>query len=146
MNRPPQTVKDRDTSKILTGSKAYATWLQLLQQQANGEGLGRDSWDNNMIFHLRYNRTSAADYLRDLATHQPPAVADHLRTASDLYQQVADDAARAPLWGQFAGNPEVRPQKLQEYTDIIRQASQDEAQAIDEIRQAIANWPQATAR
>lgn len=135
------TAKGGDTSKILTGSKAYATWLELLQQQADGVGLGRDSWDNNLIFHLRYNRTAAAAYLRDLATRQPAASAAHLRTAADLYQSVADAAARAPLWGQFSANPEVRPQKLQEYTDIIRRASRSEAQAIDEIRQVVAPAP-----
>lgn len=131
------TAKDWDASKILTGSKAYATWLELLQQQKDGVGLGRDSWDNNLMIHLRYNRAAAVAYLRDLAKRQPAPAADHLRAAADLYQQVLDDANRAPFWGQFNNNPAIRPHKLDEYTQIVRRASLLEAQAIDEIRQAI---------
>ena len=36
------TAKDWDASKILTGSKAYATWLELLQQRLALRMLDRD--------------------------------------------------------------------------------------------------------
>jgi len=131
------TTKEWDTSKLLTGSKAYATWLEFLQGQAEGKGPGQDSWDNNLMIHLRYNRRAAVAYLRDVATRQPAAAAERLKTAANLYQEVLDDTATAPFWGQFEKNPELRPQKLQEYTQIVRRASQTEARAIDEIRKAL---------
>jgi hypothetical protein len=84
---------------------------------------------------MRYNRTAAVAYLRDLATRRPPAVAAHISAAADRYQKVCDDVRRAPLWGQFKSNPEVRPAKLQEYTDMVRRCGQWEAEAIAELRQ-----------
>jgi RNA polymerase sigma-70 factor (ECF subfamily) len=132
------TAKGWDASQILTGSKAYATWLDLLQQQKDGVGRGRRSWDNNLMIHLRYNRAAAVAYLRDLAARRSGAVADHLSAAASLYQQVLDEANRAPLPTDFRNSPSLLPQKLQEYTDSVRRISQLEAQAINEIRQALA--------
>ena len=134
------TAKDWDASKILTGSKAFATWLELLQEQKDGVGLGRDSWDNNMMIHLRYNQSAAIAYLRELAVGHP-AVADDLDAAADLYQQAKDECDRAPFWGRTS--PERRSEGLQQYTDIVRRTMQVEGLAVERIRQAIAAWPKA---
>jgi RNA polymerase sigma factor (sigma-70 family) len=126
------TVKDRDTSNLLTGSKAYAKWLELLQQQKDGVGLGRDAWDNNLVIHLRYNRAAAVEYLDGLAQRHAAASA-HLRAAADLYQQALDELMVIPFWSQSGD----KVAGLEAYTQTIRQTAQREAQAIDHIRQAI---------
>ena len=130
-------IKGNPAKMLLTGKKAYAKWLELLQGQAEGIGPGRNAWDQNIIIHLRYNRTAAVNYLTNVAKRQPEAMAHHLRKAADLYQKVLDDTANAPFWSQFGNNPDIRPQKLREYTEMIRRIAKLEARAIAEIKLAI---------
>lgn len=130
LGRPDLT---RSPAEVLfTGQKAYAKWLELL---ADKIGVG---WDQNIIIHLRYNRLAAVDFLRDVASRQSEEVASHILAAADQYQLVLDDTARAPFCSQFANNPELRPQKRQEYIQMVRRVAQLEAQAIAELRLAVA--------
>lgn len=132
-----ETAKGWDASTVLTGSKAFAKWLELLQQQKEGVGLGRDAWDNNMMIHLRYNRTAAVAYLREVAGRHP-AVAEELNAAADLYEEALGECNEAPFWGNTA--PEKRGEGLRLYTDIVRRTMVRETEAVDRIRQAVSKW------
>jgi hypothetical protein len=103
-----------------SGKQAYTEWLKLLNA-----GIG---CDNNMLIHLRYNRTCAVAYLRDMASRYTGSIADHLNAAADLYQRELDDLLATPL--PTSAGPGGRPA----YTAMVERAFQLETQAVAELQ------------
>jgi beta-lactamase regulating signal transducer with metallopeptidase domain len=109
-------------STRLSGRKAWAAWLDLLSK-----GVGHD---NNMLIHLRYNRSSAIVYLEDMALRHTGTAEQHLRSAITAYRRIMDLLNAQPL--PYMASEDV----LNDYSTMVRQVSELESEAISELRKA----------
>ena len=115
-----------------SGRQAWAEWLRLLR---SGQAC-----DNNMLIHLRYNRCSAAAYLREMVERHSGKTAEHLGAAADLYQRTLDELMGQALpYGRVVEGGEAVEVVRAEYTAMVERVSGLEAEAVAELEAAAAS-------
>jgi hypothetical protein len=114
-----------------SGRQAWKEWTDLLH---SGTGC-----DNNMLIHLRYCRSSAVAYLKEMARRHAGEVAEHLSSASDIYQRILDDLNGQDLPMSRVNKGEDRDAVSRDYTAMVERVSKLEAEAIAEIKAAAAS-------
>lgn len=114
-----------------SGRQAWTAWVRLLRAGS--------ACDNNMLIHLRYNRRSAAAYLRAMTQRHHGDTATHLAAAADLYQRILDEATGQGLpYDRVRKNGEDERTVRAEYTAMVERMSAMEARAITELQAAAA--------
>jgi len=115
----------------VTGQKAFALWVRILRANKSS----KDEYVHaELVSNLKTNRSSAVNYLRYMLDRVPKAAVAHLDKAVTSYIQIlkilnSADIARSTL-ESAAGR-----EKLAKQVDEIAAM---EAQAVDEIEQALA--------
>lgn len=128
----------------VSGLAAYEAWAAALEVDADYPADDAKVMELRIMVHgdqctMLSERRSAAAYLRRVADAEPGA-ADQLRSAADLYDQVADLGPSLWFWG--GGGPTVAdalkdPQKRREMAGHVRTAAAAEAQAVEHLEQAL---------
>jgi len=127
--------------------EAYIAQLKTLETADEKTRTG-EMQGNAWIYEcLAQSRGVAARYLREIAAQYPPAAADHLRRAADLYDEMATRVltdkehsyiAVAPYpWGLKAGE-QWQPAQIRQQVERLEKALPLEKAAIEEIQQALA--------
>jgi len=116
----------------VTGQKSYALWSRTLRDVVYR---GEARYHASVVYNLKINRISAIKYLAMIARCSPQPVARHLDLAIDKYFDVLQllneiDTSHEALIFSAAGR-----EKLAKQVDEIAAM---EAQAVDEIEQALA--------
>lgn len=114
-----------------SGRQAWSEWLRLL----------RAGWacDNNMLIHLRYNRSSAVPYLREMAKRHTGETATSISAAADLYQRIVDEVMKQGLPYNRVQSGEIEQTVRSEYTVMIENVAAMEAQAMTKLKAAVAS-------
>ena len=125
----------------------YITRLKALET-ADEKTRAGEMQGNAWIYEcLAQYRGVAARYLREMAAQYPPAAADHLHRAADLYDEMATRVLTdkehcvvtvAPYpWGLKAGE-QWQPAQIRQQVERLEKALPLEKAAIGEIEQALA--------
>ncbi len=114
-----------------SGRQAWIEWLRLLN--------AGEAHDNNMLVHLRYNRSSAVAYLREMTDRYTGETAKHLSAAADIYQQIVDEVMKQglPYTRVHKGGEDVKT-VMSEYTAMVERLVELEAQGIAKLEAAVA--------
>ncbi|MHB0938679.1 MAG: hypothetical protein ACYC6A_19970 [Armatimonadota bacterium] len=127
--------------------EAYIAQLKTLET-ADEKTRAGEMQGNAWIYEcLAQSRGAAARYLREIAAQYPPAAADHLRRAAEIYNDMADKVlsdrehaviAVAPYpWGLKPGEQWL-PAQIRQQVERLEKALPLEKAAIGEIEQALA--------
>ena len=122
-------IDPRWRDRRFTGQKAFAAWAALLRNA--GETV-EDRHHANMIGNLRWNRTAAVAYLREVAGRRSGEAAAALRDATASYESVLAQLSQMSSSG-LAGGMEAR-RRLADQVDRIAAA---ELQAAGHVERAL---------
>ncbi len=116
-----------------SGREAWSQWLRMLRSAREN---GPDSpfghaWDNNLLVHLRYNRSSTVYYLEAMADRHSGAVKRHLDTAAGIYRTILQRLRSQPM--PYPGPAEGG---IDAYIATVETVAQCEALAVRELRRA----------
>ena len=92
-----------------------------------------------MLIHLGYNRRSAVIYLREMTKRYTGETAKHLSSATDIYQQIVDEAMKQGLPYNRVKSGEDEKTVRSEYTAMVERISKLEAQGIAKLEAAAAS-------
>ncbi len=116
-----------------SGKKAWQEWIKLLK----GDGKKGDACDNNMLIHMRYKRSCAVAYLKEMAKRYSGKTAEQINTAAKLYEQGLDKLNKQGLPWNLVKSGKPAKEVLAEYTAMVESAFELETQAIDHLRKAL---------
>lgn len=121
----PHEAQWRD--RRFTGQKAFAAWASLLRDMNQPI---EDRHHANMTLNLRFNRTAAVTYLRDVADRRGGRAAELLRQAAASYEAVLKHLSQIRTKG-LSGSPTAR-QGLADLVSRIAGSERDAAQHMEE--------------
>jgi hypothetical protein len=128
------------------GLSAYEAWAEGLEVDADYPSEDAKVMGTRVMVHgdqcvMLEERHSAARYLRQVLDAAPEA-AEELKSAADLYDEVAACGGKIWLWGGDMGADAVKglgdPDTRHEIARNIRLAGEKEAQAVEHLEQALA--------
>jgi len=121
--------ENENASTWRSGRAAWNSWLEL---QRAGTGC-----DNNMLIHLRYNRSSAVAYLRSMASRYSGELQSYLNRSVDHYQEAVNLALAQGLpWNRVQKGEEADTVRA-EYTAMCEQIFEHEKLAMNDLENAL---------
>lgn len=151
-----KAVKMWETEKVneyFVGKAAYRHWLEQIRalesipaDKETGGAHGSGWYFDTLVQYRR----AAAGWLREIAPDYPPGARRHLLRAAELYDELATSCMKdlSCPWSLFQADKATRhwPLELRRRAIArIEQAARLDEQAIEELRQALAALPVASA-
>jgi hypothetical protein len=113
-----------------SGRKSFALWAQCLRDP---DGWGAHFYHANVIGNLQTNRKAAVLYLREMAERRGGALAEPLRRAAALYEEVVQLLDKTNVNKDVMEKPEGREQLV----GLADEMARLEAQAVSELQNAV---------